>query len=148
MSSKKLTLKRPAALGSIEWVDTHWQDVQIGVVHMDAVTVRGWSSRAMSIHYDESKRLHVLRKEFGESAPPSTEEGRAAFFELYDETLEAVAGLRGVEGLAETDAEGARELLRGASYGEAQAVMSAVLEVQQVSKFRVAAPENDGGVGA
>lgn len=148
MTPKKLTLKRPAALGSVEWVETHWDGVQLGVRHVDAVTSRAWSSQAMAVHFDEQKRLHDARKVYGDSAPPSTAEGRAEFFILFDEVLTAVEGLRGVEDLAETDADGARELLRGASYGEAQAVMSAVLEVQQVSKFRVAATSDTGDVGA
>ena len=149
MTPKKLTLKKPAALGSVEWVETHWDGVQLGVKHVDAVTSRDWSSQVTSVHYDEQKRLNALRKEMGaEDAPPSTQQGRAEFFKLFDECLDAVAGMRGVDDLKDDDADGAREILRRASYGEAQAILSCILEVQQVSKFRSDSSTDAGDVGA
>ena len=85
-----LELKKPAELGSVEWVATVWNNVELAVEHVDVMTSREWSNRAMSIHYEEKRRLEAMP----EPRPPATEERRNATFALLDDVLSAVAGLR------------------------------------------------------
>jgi hypothetical protein len=123
-------VKRPPELGSIEWVPLPDTDLVLGVRHVGPLEARRWS-RAFEAHRrTEADRLRAAQRQrvadYGgdqaaaEAADPDLFNGLWASIEgdvdhqlLFGEMVgAAIAGVRGIEGLADTDeGEGQRALL-------------------------------------
>lgn len=113
-------MKRPPALNSVRWHDLALAEatVQVGLKYLGAQVVNQWGARFQRVLLDDVRRRAEQRRGFtADEAPELYKDSPApdTALELGDLMIdicrEALAGLRGVEGLAEDDAPGALECL-------------------------------------
>lgn len=144
-------MHKPPKKGSIEWVPWPAQaaeaqpaakDLQLGLRYVGAREVRRWTLQMQRNAADEASRLAKRRAEYPREAWPELYEAdyiTPEFVEanalVQDEVLAAVvAGVKGVDGMADDDAKAALGLLEFLGPAAEGAVFAAAIDHQSLDR--------------